>query len=480
LGNFVRKLLIMVALCFVLVCNGLSANNYNLPQLGSSANTIMNPWQEAELGAQFMQLIKRQLPLSRDPVVIQYIQNLGQRLVSASQKPFQSFYFFVVNDASVNAFAGPGGYVGINTGTILAATSEAELAGVMAHEVAHVTQRHIARGIAAQKKTQLASIAGMLAAAVLGMLNPQAGMAAMSGVSAGGAQHLINFTRAHEEEADRVGVKILVGAGYPASGMSDFFKHMQAQERYNGRTRLPETLLTHPLANHRMSEAENMASQYSKKQPYKKRLLFQLIQSRVLVETSQHLKKLNRLLLRASSKKNLASRYALALVQYKLRHYKKALAMMQALVKVHPDVAVLILSKAKMLLANRKPTQALALMHQLNQDNAEDYAIMINYAKALIQLKQYKKARQMLEQTHDSFASDDIYLSLLAQAQGRSGQLAKAYVTRAALFHLNGADERALIQLKQAKRFSKTPYERRMITKKINQLAQLDKNRRLR
>jgi beta-barrel assembly-enhancing protease len=460
---------LFISLCFLFTCSISFA--YKIPNLGSRANTTLNLQQEAELGKEFMKLIKSQLPMSSDPVVIQYIQNLGQRLVSASNKPFRTFHFFVVNDGSINAFAAPGGYIGVNTGTILNAQSESELAAVMAHEIAHVTQRHIARGMAAQKTSQIASIAGMLAAAVLGAINPLAGVAAMHASSAGAAQNSINFTRSHEKEADREGMRILSKAGYSPKAMPAFFKRMQKLEGYSdARTQLPEILYTHPLTGNRVAEAENLANQYTKKKAYRTNNMFYLIQSDLLVQTSAHLQRLKHLLSESKDKNTVPYHYANALLQYRLRDYKKSLDLINQLTKQHPKVWMFQLAKAQILLKNHQKKKSLALFKSLLDKQPMNYAILINYAQSLIQLKEYKKALSILKETNDLFASNEIYLSLLSQAQGRSGQLVEAYMTRAELFNLNGEPKLAMVQLQQAKSHAKTPAQRHQVDFKIQLL----------
>ena len=161
-----RRLLVFIILCCTLVANA----SYNLPQLGQPGYDGLTPVQEDALGLKFYAYILQTLPIDNDPLLNQYIQSLGARLVRSCDTPHGHFVFLVVKDNDVNAFAGPGGYVAVNTGTITTARNEAELAAVMSHEIAHVTQRHIARSIASMKKMQAANIAGILAAIALGLM----------------------------------------------------------------------------------------------------------------------------------------------------------------------------------------------------------------------------------------------------------------------------------------------------------------------
>ncbi|MBT8448398.1 MAG: M48 family metalloprotease, partial [Gammaproteobacteria bacterium] len=189
--------------------------------MGSSSNRILPLNLEQELGDNYMRLLRRELSINSDPLVQSYINQLGFRLVAANpDAEDRKFYFFVVNDPSVNAFAMPGGYIGINSGLIQRAESENEIAGVIAHEIAHVTQRHIARRIEQQQQLSLPSMLAMLGSILIMTQDPEAGVAAITGIQAGATQIMINHTRANESEADRVGITTLARAGFNPVGMT--------------------------------------------------------------------------------------------------------------------------------------------------------------------------------------------------------------------------------------------------------------------
>ena len=199
----IRKLILVLMLFLGLVI-GLSGYAENLPDIGDTAGRILTPEDERQIGAQFYRQLQQSVTIIDDPEVNQYLRSLGLSLVSNSDDPFQPFRFFVVDDASVNAFAAPGGYIGIHSGLMFAARNEGELASVLAHEIAHITQRHIARAIEAQTKSAPLNTAALLAAILLGASgNEQAATAAVATSVAGTAQSSINFTRANEKEADR-------------------------------------------------------------------------------------------------------------------------------------------------------------------------------------------------------------------------------------------------------------------------------------
>ena len=191
------------------------SNFDDLPNLGDSSGQVISPQQDRALGAYFMRQIRQSGIILEDEEATAYLESLGRKLSIHSENPGYNFTFFLVNDSSINAFAGPGGYIGANVGLFLASESESELAGVMAHEIAHITQRHLARAFDNQEKMSVPTMAAILAAILLGATTDgSAGAAALMAAQAASLQNQINFTRANEKEADRVGIQTLADAGF--------------------------------------------------------------------------------------------------------------------------------------------------------------------------------------------------------------------------------------------------------------------------
>ena len=258
-----------------------SALAAELPDLGDASRTTISPRQERELGLRIMSQIRADPSYLDDAEVAGYLTSLGSKLILGSREahPDQEFEFFAVQDASINAFALPGGFMGFNTGLIITAQSESELAGVMAHEIAHVTQKHLARMIAGQKYSMLASLAGAALAILAARTNPQAGQAVLVASQARQIQSQLDFTREHEKEADRIGLNILVSAGLDPNGMSAFFERLQRAGRFheNG---APSYLRTHPITYERIADIENRTHDM----PYRQvpdSLDFQLIRAKL-------------------------------------------------------------------------------------------------------------------------------------------------------------------------------------------------------
>lgn len=232
-----------------------------LPQLGDTGTSGLSREDERRIGQTMVSQLRQSGALIEDPEIEHYVRTVGQRLVAHSDRPGEDFEFFVVNDTAINAFAMPGGYVGVNLGLILATDTEAELAGVMAHEVAHVTQRHIARRLEAAQGANLAALGGMLAAVLVGVQTGQADVTAAGAMSAQALalRRQLQFSRAHEHEADRIGIRMMARAGYDPQGMVDFFETLDRRYRHSGGDSVPEYLQTHPLTSTRITEARSRA-----------------------------------------------------------------------------------------------------------------------------------------------------------------------------------------------------------------------------
>jgi predicted Zn-dependent protease len=253
-----------------------------LPELGDVSGAAISPADERKLGERIMREIRRDPAYLDDAEVSEYANSLGSRLTARSDSARQEFEFFVVRDGQINAFALPGGFIGIHTGLLLAAQSESEVAGVVAHEIAHVTQRHIARMISQQGQSQLMSLATMAVALLAARSNSQVAEAAIAFGQAGVMQSQLNFTRDNEREADRVGVQLLDGAGFDPRGMASFFERLQRATRvYEGGA--PAYLRTHPLTFERIGDIQGRVEQM----PYRQvpdSLDFQLIRAKLRAE----------------------------------------------------------------------------------------------------------------------------------------------------------------------------------------------------
>jgi len=257
-----RHLAIAVATaCLATLAGANESNGVKLPDIGSSAASLATPQELREYGAGMLQEMRAYEMVLDDPLLTDYVNSLGYRLVASSERPDSGFTFFIVRDPEINAFAAPGGYVAVNAGLINTMDSEDELAGVMAHEISHVQQQHILRAFEDQKKMSIPIMLAMLGVmvAAAGRTDDAAPAALVAGQSLM-IQRQINFTRGDEAEADRVGIQTLARAGFDPNAMAGAFQELQRVMRVNG-VDVPEFLLDHPVDTKRIAEAKARAEQ---------------------------------------------------------------------------------------------------------------------------------------------------------------------------------------------------------------------------
>ncbi|WP_171039721.1 M48 family metalloprotease [Stenotrophomonas maltophilia] len=264
-----RALLLTTAVTLALAMP-LAQAQEKLPDIGSSAGELLTPARQAEYGAMMLRELRNYGYLLDDPLVNDWLQTMGTRLGSNSDQPRQHYTFFVMKDRQINAFATLGGYIGVNAGLVLTAEREDEVAAVLSHEIAHVTQQHVLRGVERAQRDQIPILLGMLAAVVAAQASnsTSSGNATMAAISSGMGlmqQRQINYTRSNESEADRLGIRTLSRSGYDVDAMAGFFERMSAAMRGNeGGYSVPEFLRTHPVNITRISEAKARAEQMKK------------------------------------------------------------------------------------------------------------------------------------------------------------------------------------------------------------------------
>jgi len=287
--------------------------NFNLPDLGTSALQVLPLEKEQAIGEVMMMQIRGGSPIINDPVLDEYLTTIGRKLVANANDVRFPFSFFWINNSDINAFAFYGGHVGVHTGLIAQADSESQFASVLGHEIAHVTQRHLARRIQQQQDNSAMTIAGMIAGILATIVAPDAGIAIISASQTQSAFSQLTHSRSAEQEADRIGMQTLNNAGFDARASSDFLTKLAAQIRYKYKP--PAFLLTHPLPESRVSDVRLRAEQYPKRR-LPASLEFNLAKSRVLARYDnkpENAEALFRKLLRENSYSNTALNYGLAL-----------------------------------------------------------------------------------------------------------------------------------------------------------------------
>jgi len=454
-----------------------SQSNFDdLPNLGDASGQIISPQQDKALGAYFMRQIRQSGIILEDEEATAYLSALGHKLAVHSENPGFNFTFFLVNDSSINAFAGPGGYIGANVGLFLASESESELAGVMAHEIAHITQRHLARAFDAQDRMSLPTTAAILAAILLGATTDgAAGAAALMATQAASLQQQINFTRANEKEADRVGIQTLADAGFDPFGMPMFFEKLQKNSKLYG-TRPPEFLSTHPVTLNRISEATARAESYPKPKPYDS-MDFLLIQAKMRVTSYENPKQVLADVQRYKGKSGGTSaveQYEFALLLSNTENHAAAQEVMEKLHNSDPDRIAYRLALARIMTSGKQYTQAL----QVYADSLELYpgemTIVLPYASTLLTSGQAPEAYTLLTEMANRNASNPQVHKLLAQAAGVTGNTLQTHTAMAQYYFLNGYTNQAIEQLKLAEKSPRlSSYEIARIQARIGNLEEL-------
>ncbi len=457
------------------------ASNFSSGQVLSLSQT-----EEDKLGKKFIKAILKQESLLKDPIVQDYIRTLGQRLVRGAHANSKRFHFFVLTDASVNAFAGPSGYVGVNTGLISAMQSEDEVAAVLAHEVAHVTQRHIAQAIDHAKQLRIPTLAGVLAAIALGAGtgNPALGSGAAMASMAGATQSMINFTRSNEEEADRVGLHILYNAGYNPMSMPELFERFQTLQRIYPND-APVYLRTHPLNSARIAAAEEVAKNLPKRH-YRKPYNFSYIQARVNVDTSDNLYETynyykDRVNGSKKAKNKLAARYGYSLILLRLKKLKQALTQIDYLIKREPHKTLFLMTKAAILDASNKQSAAVKVLQEAYEFDPKYFPVVLTYGKEMVAAGDNKRAVDFIAKEVRHFPKHAPLYYYLAQAQAKLGEQAQAHQAQAKFYELLGKKQLALMQLQLAlKAPQKERYDHLRIQAKIDELRRkmLEEKRR--
>ncbi|MCP5141800.1 MAG: M48 family metallopeptidase [Gammaproteobacteria bacterium] len=433
----------------------------DLPDIGDPAGALLTPTDERNLGRSLFLSLRESGDLLDDTLVNAYIQGLGDRLLASADSLGQRYYFFVVNEGSINAFAAPGGYIGIFTGLIEFADTEDELAAVMAHEIAHVTQRHMARTFEAAEQFSVPLAVAILSAVLLARgANSQVADAALFGGLAGSVQQKINFTRANEQEADRIGIGILGSAGFDPHYMGGFFARLERESRYYGE-QAPEFLRTHPVNSNRVADALGRAEAWGKpKNPDPQ--VFELMRMRVQVLGSKDgralLARLRDQKGALAPERRVAIRYGEALLLNQLAQYEEAARILESLLADDALRVPYYLARAESLLALGRADQALASLRQGMSLYPGDHTLTLALARASLSANDAEGAYRLL-QAHNREGNADVDTwTLLAAAAAKSGHQVAAHEAQAEKYLLEDNRELAIQQLKQAQRAASDDY----------------------
>lgn len=448
-----------------------------LPDMGASADTILSRAEEAEYAKALVRQMRAYEVLNEDPLISDYFEDMGYRLASNSDRPDKPFTFVVINQDVVNAFAAPGGVVALYSGLILAADDENEVAGVLAHEIAHVTQQHLYRALENQQALTIPLALAALGLVLLGGGSAEAIQGALLGTQAAAMQAQINFTRQNETEADRIGIQTLSRAGYNPIGMVEFFEKIGRINRSSGKGP-PEFLRTHPVSVSRITEAKNRVENMPKPEPSDGRN-FYLVQARLRAMLEEYpataLEFFNDRLDRAntSQAESDALFYGSAIALQRKGDYKEARKLLESLMAREQHVAY-ELQLAELDLDAGQEQAALDRLDELYHSFPGNHAISLQYGRALLKSRdpdQAETASVVLRQQLLTHPDDPMLYELYAQASNTADDFVRAKEAIAESYYLRGGIHEAVLQLQELSgRDDLDYYQRARITERLNEL----------
>jgi predicted Zn-dependent protease len=446
-----------------------AADGPHLPDLGHEAAAIVSPVEERRLGEEIMREVRRSLDFVEDPELERYVRNVGTRLATHIRAVHPDFEFFVIRNSSINAFALPGGFVGVHTGLLLAAESEEELAAVLAHEIAHVTQRHWPRMVADEQRRSTITLASMLAAIVLAGSSPQGAEAAIAAGAAANIDAQLSFTRAYEHEADRVGINLLADSGYRTEAMASFFEKLDSQ--YRLQTSLPEFVRTHPITQNRIAEARDNAARYTPG-PLADPARFALVKARVRALYGDDPDKgIAYFRARITEGDQFAARYGYAQALLQQGRLQAAAEAVQPLLTNHPQYLQFQLLAADIEFTRGERKTALARYQSLLRDHRDNAQVARQYAAALMAAGRAPESVELLVKSTRANPRDAALQLMLARAAGTAGDQLTAHISMAD-YHLIYADRHAALdQLQLALKYvNGSFYKRAQLEARIREL----------
>lgn len=467
-------------------------NNKNaLPDIGVVGADTLSIEEELSVGKMIYAQLRGQGGVLYDPVVQEYIQSLGNKLVIHADNTKYPFSFFVINNQDLNAFAFFGGHVGVHTGLIYTTEDEGELASVIAHEIAHVTQRHIVRRMQAQERSSPMQIASLIGGAILMMASPEAGIAAISAGNAGAIQSNINYTRTYEKEADRIGIKILSDAGYDPFSAADIFGRMLESKRWSSQT--PAFLRTHPLSLNRVAEARNRAENLPQSR-LRNSLMFDLVKARIEARyyyTAQHniidfTARIQKLLpdfklhdsAAKQSKLSITQQtthlyYGLAVALMRNKDYAQAQNLLEQLLTTSPENLAYIDALADVYLEQSEFQQAITMLAPLAQKLPNNEIVTLNFANVLHKSGQQKQAIEVLKDFLMINPGNVLGQQLISDAYAASKQPMLMHQANAEFYQLLSIYGKAIDELQFAYNYADNFLTKQRIRARINQFRDI-------
>ena len=445
-----------------------------LPDLGDVSQATLTPVQERQIGQQSMLQIRASRQFLDDPEINDYLNQIGDRLVANSTEPSLNFEFFAVDDYTVNAFAMPGGFVGVNTGLLLITQNESELASVLAHEISHVTQHHYARMLSATKNDSLTSMAAIALAFLAARNSPQSGEAAIVGAQARAIQKELDFTRQHEQEADRFGLELMAKSGFNTHAMPEFLERLQHATRLlEGNA--PNYMRTHPITSDRIAEIENRVSKF----PYlmlPDSLDFQLVRTKLIAAqktTADAVSYFDHALTDKKFGNPVAQRYGLILALLRSNDVARATREMQVLRAQVEDNAMVDTLEGRVKQAAHNDADTLAFYRAAVQNHPHHRALVYAYAEELLQTNQAQAASKLLGEKISNYPDDTTLYQLQARSFAKLGKNLEEHQALAYSYAWQGNLRAAIEQLELAKQAGGSFYQLSSIESDLRELHEL-------
>jgi predicted Zn-dependent protease len=465
--GLLKQILVAVLIAAVSLSSIAQTGRVNLPELGNSASNVLSNAEEREYAESLIRQMRAYELLIEDPLINDFFSDMGFNLVSRSDQPEAAFSFVVLDQDVINAFAAPGGVIALHSGLILLADTQDEVAGVLSHEIAHITQLHMYRAFEKGKTMNVIAMLAMLGLILASGGDGQVVTGAVMGAQAAAAQAQINFTRHNEVEADRVGIRTLAAAGYDPQGMADFFSKMGQTSRANGEGP-PEFLRTHPVSVNRIAEAESRIQNLPPVEAAEGRQ-FYIVQARLraLLEKDpnkaiKHFKtELEKPLTDARKNGNL---YGLAIARQRNAEYDKAGAILSDLLEKEPSRLAFQLQMADLHLKRGQHEQAISALSDLYQSFPGNKAIALEYGRALLDQNNPELAETasvVLRQQLVKGENDPALYALYAQAANIAGDEVRSTEAIAESYYQRGGTEEAITQLERLTRQSDLDYYQR-------------------
>jgi len=422
----------------------------NLPELGGASPAATSLTYEHALGQRFLRAVRAQTPHFDDPLVVDYLEHLIFRLSEHSNLKDRRLYITLIKNRMINAFAAPGGVIGINHGLFLHAETQHEFSAILAHELAHLSQRHFARGIEASKQAGVISIAGLLAGAILAATaGSEAGLAAITTSNGLASAQQLSYSRTREAEADRVGIATMIRADLDPRAMAYMFERLDRLNRTSAE-QVPEFLRTHPVTKNRISDAYNQTESVTKKK-WPPNLDYQLMRARVTVQQSTQnqglITQLTSQPRAETSAEQAADDYALALAYIQDRRFEASARRLNSLKDRYPNHIAFEVAHIELLAAQGKIKTALASAEKALAISPGNYPLSMLYSSLLISLDRPELASEVLTEMTLRRPNDDQIWYQLAESRGLANDIPGVHQARAEYFVLNGNLDGAITQL---------------------------------